>query len=305
VIANTSGTIQFRRALDVSIKVLAYSTSAGANNGSFLKETTSGATGKNLIALYDNTAGTGRPLFLGPAESIGTTIASVVPGYTTSAGGWNAIIPNDNANGVRRIEQRSAATAGIIGCATDDDGVWTTGSVNTVNPTAGTAGLAIAFGDAALTSCTALPVVNLSVSSNAGSEAAQTAITVTATASAAVTGDQTVDLGVSGTGITASDYTLSNAVITIPNGATTGSVTFTIADDSDVENTETAVLTISNASSGITLGATTAQSITITDSDGAPNDNAPVILADSETAIDADFTRPYLSVPDNSPVASP
>lgn len=305
VIANTSGIIQFRRALDVSIKVLAYSTSAGANNGSFLKETTSGATGKNLIAIYDNTAGAGRPLFLGPAESIGTTIASVVPGYTTSAGGWNAIIPNDNANGVRRIEQLSAVNASIIGCATDNDGVWTTGSLNTVNPTAGTAGLTIASGDAALTSCTTLPVVNLSVSSNAGSEAAQTVVTATATASAAVTGDQTVDLGVSGTGITATDYALSNGVITIPNGATTGSVTFTIADDSDVENTETAVLTISNASSGIALGSTTTQPITITDNDGAPNDNAPVITADNETATDADLTTPYLFVPDNSPVASP
>lgn len=305
VIANTSGTILFRRALDVSIRVLAYSTSAGTNNGSFLKESTSGATGKNLIAIYDNTTGTGRPLYITPAESIGVTIASVVPGYTTSAGGWNAIIPNNNANGVRRIEQLSATTASIIGCATDDDGVWSTGTVNTVNPTAGTAGLTIASGDAALTSCTTLPVVNLSVSSNAGSEAAQTVITVTATASVAVTGDQTVDLGVSGTNITATDYALSGNIITIPNGATTGSVTFTIADDGDVENTETAMLTISNPSAGIGLGSTVAQSVTITDNDGAPNVNAPVIVADNETTTDADRTTAYLLVPDNSPVANP
>ncbi|MBO9611616.1 MAG: ExeM/NucH family extracellular endonuclease [Dyadobacter sp.] len=305
VIANTSGTILSRRALDASIRVLAYSTSAGTNNGSFLKESTSGANGKNLVAIYDNTAGTGRPLFIAPAESIGTTIASVVPGYTTSAGGWNAIVPNDNANGVRRIEQLSSANASLIGCATDDDGVWPTGTVNTANPTAGTSGLTIASEDAALTSCTSLPVVNLSVSSNAGSEAAQNVITVTATASAPVTGDQTVNLSVSGTGISASDYVLSGSTITIPTGATTGSVTFTIADDSDAENTETATLTISSPSAGITLGSTTAQSITITDNDGAPNDNAPVIVADNETTTDADLTTTYLSVPDNSPVANP
>lgn len=305
VIANNSGTILFRRALDVAIRTLAYSTSAGVNNGSFLKENTSGAAGKNLIAIYDNTAGSGRPLYIAPAESIGTTIASVVPGYTTSPGGWNAIIPNNNANGVKRIEQLSATNAGIVGCATDEDGVWPTGTINTVNPTAGAAGLSIASSDAGLTSCTTLPQVNLSVSSNSGSEAAQTVITVTATSSVAVTGDQTVDLTVSGTAVTPSDYILSGNVITIPNGATTGSVTFTVADDNDAESLETAILTISGPSAGIALGSTIAQSIAITDNDGVPNENAPVIVADNETTIDAERTSAYLSIPDNSPATGP
>ncbi len=113
----------------------------------------------------------------------------------------------------------------------------------------------------------ALPAVNLSVSSNAGSEAAATVITVTATATAPVSGAQTVSVGVSGTDITAGDYTLSNATITIPNGATTGSVTFTVVDDALAEVTETAVLTISSPSAGITLGTTVTQNITITDND--------------------------------------
>lgn len=113
------------------------------------------------------------------------------------------------------------------------------------------------------------PSVNLSVSSNTGSETAATVITVTATATAPVSGSKTVDLGVSGTNITAGDYSLSNTVITIPNGQTTGTVTFTITDDAVVESTETAVLTISNPSSGILLGTTTTQNITITDNDVA------------------------------------
>ena len=111
------------------------------------------------------------------------------------------------------------------------------------------------------------PIVNLSVDINAASESAATVVTVTATASAAVTGNQTVSLGVSGTGITAGDYNLSNTTITIPNGSTTGTVTFTIVDDADVEGTETATLTISSPSSGIALGTTTTQNITITDND--------------------------------------
>jgi 2',3'-cyclic-nucleotide 2'-phosphodiesterase (5'-nucleotidase family) len=107
--------------------------------------------------------------------------------------------------------------------------------------------------------------VNLSISANAGSEAAGTIVTVTATASAPVNGIQSVSLGVSGTGITAGDYTLSNSTITIPDGQTTGSVTFTVVNDNVVEATETAVLTISNPSSCLVLGGTTTQNITISD----------------------------------------
>jgi hypothetical protein len=112
------------------------------------------------------------------------------------------------------------------------------------------------------------PSVNLSVSPNSGTEAGQTSITVTATASAAVTGDQTVSLGVSGT-TTSGDFTLSNTTITIPSGQTTGSVTFAVVDDALVELTEVATLTISNPSSGIKLGATTTQNITISSNDQA------------------------------------
>ncbi|MGZ8190400.1 MAG: ExeM/NucH family extracellular endonuclease [Methylococcaceae bacterium] len=111
------------------------------------------------------------------------------------------------------------------------------------------------------------PTVNLSVSANTGSEAGTTAITVTATASSAVTGDQTVNLAVTGTGIDADDYTLSNATITITEGSTTGSVTLTVVDDALVEGAETATLTISNPSAGISLGSTATQNIAITDND--------------------------------------
>jgi hypothetical protein len=114
-----------------------------------------------------------------------------------------------------------------------------------------------------------LPSVELSVDASTGTEAATTAITVTATASSAVTGDQTVDLAASGTGITSSDYTISGTTITITDGQTTGTVTFTIQNDSDVEGDETATLTISNPSAGITLGSTTSQNIRITDDDSS------------------------------------
>lgn len=114
------------------------------------------------------------------------------------------------------------------------------------------------------------PKVNLSVSTNMASEAGATVVTVTATSTAPVVGNQSVSLGVSGTGITPSDYSLSNTTINIANGATTGTVTFTVVDDSDIEGTETAVLTISNPSGGLGFGTTLSQNIVITDNDLPP-----------------------------------
>ncbi|MEJ8818155.1 T9SS-dependent choice-of-anchor J family protein [Lacibacter sp. H407] len=117
---------------------------------------------------------------------------------------------------------------------------------------------------------TGLPSVNLSVSSNTGTEAGTTAITVTATASEAVTINQTVDLTVTGTNINTGDYSLSSNIVTIPAGQTSGSVTFTVIDDLLFEGEETAILSISNPSEGISLGNTTTQNIVVTDNEAAP-----------------------------------
>ncbi|MBB3841345.1 hypothetical protein FHS57_005373 [Runella defluvii] len=134
---------------------------------------------------------------------------------------------------------------------------------------------------------TVLPAVNLSVSTNNASEGAATMITVTATASVVVPADQTVTLGVSGTGITTGDYTLSLTTITIPAGSNSGSVTFTVIDDALAEGTETATLTISSPSSGISLGTTTTQNIAITDND-IP---AAVCITTDCAAYNGNYTR--------------
>jgi hypothetical protein len=111
------------------------------------------------------------------------------------------------------------------------------------------------------------PTVSLAVNPSSGSEAASTVISVSAIASSAVTSDQTVSIAVTGTGITSGDYTLSSNTITIPSGSTFGTVTFTIVNDTENEGTEVAILTISNPSSGITLGSPVSQNITIADDD--------------------------------------
>lgn len=111
------------------------------------------------------------------------------------------------------------------------------------------------------------PSVNLSITPTTGTEANGTQIIITATATSAVTRNQTVELSVTGTGITAADYTLSSNTITILDGETTGSVTFTIADDTLAEAAETATFSIINPSSGITLGTATTTNLTIEASD--------------------------------------
>ncbi len=139
------------------------------------------------------------------------------------------------------------------------------------------------------------PSVNLTISTNVGTEAGATVITVTAFASSAVATTQTVSLGVSGTGITTGDYTLSNSTITIPAGFATGTVTFTVVDDALFEPTETAILTISNPSPGIVLGVTTSQNIMILDNDNT----APVISIN--TATTSDFIDGGVTVTPSSP----
>ena len=164
VIGDSVGNLLAKRGLSDSIKVLTYSASAGANNGSFLKESSSSALGKNFALIYDNVAGTGKPIYIAPIESISLPIASVIAGYTTSAGGWNAIIPNTLSTGIRRIEQRDF-NGNIICYATDADGVWTTGSINTVNPASGTTAITISSTDAPLKapSITAQPLATQTV----------------------------------------------------------------------------------------------------------------------------------------------
>ncbi|MFC2175597.1 T9SS type A sorting domain-containing protein, partial [Bacteroidota bacterium] len=112
--------------------------------------------------------------------------------------------------------------------------------------------------------------VELSASAESGSEIAASTITITATASGPVNGDQTVALAISGTGITALDYAwTNNGVITITNGSTSGSITFTVVDDSDLEETETATLSYAagSLSPGLILGTSTSVNIAINDND--------------------------------------
>jgi YDG domain len=131
---------------------------AGVNNGTGLRGL-SNATPKNFVMAYDNTTGTGRPIsgtFVESDGTLNTTINSYASFYSANAdgvaGAYGMIIPNTNANGIQRMEQRSLLTGAVVGCASQATGVWP-GGANTVNPTGGTTSLALSVIDAPLNLC--------------------------------------------------------------------------------------------------------------------------------------------------------
>lgn len=113
------------------------------------------------------------------------------------------------------------------------------------------------------------PTVSLAISPTGGTEAGATLFTATVTATAAVIGDQTVNFAISGGTATTADFTAFPATITIPNGMTTASVSFSVVNDAIAEGRERATFTISAPSGGVSLGATTSQTVTIDDDDAA------------------------------------
>jgi len=90
------------------------------------------------------------------------------------------------------------------------------------------------------------------------------------TLSAASTSAVSVDYATAdGTALAASDYTAANATLTIPAGATTGTITVLVGADITAENNETLTLTLSNP---INATITTASATgTITDDDSIYN----------------------------------
>jgi hypothetical protein len=160
--------------------VIAFNTT-GANTGTGIRGNSS-ATAKNFVVLYDNLAGTGQPLAATLVEDDGvaeTTANSYVKFYNdsvdASAGAWGAIIPNSNANGVLRIEQRSLADGSLIGFNTDSDGIWPSSAI-TVNPSGSdTAPIVITITDAALTP--GVTTYNLTASAGANGNISPSGVT--------------------------------------------------------------------------------------------------------------------------------
>lgn len=122
------------------VAVLAFSTGTTANDGTGIRAV-SITEPKNFTMLYDNQAGTGRPLFGTSIESTGIDFTTLLyadffrNNVAGVNGAWGGILPNVNPNGLRRIEERSRTNGAVVSSSTSPDGMW--GTVNTVNPTGG------------------------------------------------------------------------------------------------------------------------------------------------------------------------
>ena len=105
-----------------------------ANQATGIVDNQSQLTPKNYVLLYDNTAGTGRPVTVAAIQSLGTAINGAESFYASrenSVGAWATFIPNALPNGIRRIEERDYRTNAVVYAVTSTNGVWN--GVNT-NP---------------------------------------------------------------------------------------------------------------------------------------------------------------------------
>jgi hypothetical protein len=124
-----------------SVKVINFGTNADANQGTAIRAE-SNASLKNFAFLYDNTAGTGRPLYGTSIETTGIdyTVTTWSAFYRNNVAGndgaWGGIIPNMNANGVKLIQERKLNDGTVASTHTSESGSW--GAYNSVNPTGGT-----------------------------------------------------------------------------------------------------------------------------------------------------------------------
>lgn len=123
-----------------SVKVIAFNTVAADTTGTAIKGL-SPFEAKNFVLLYDNTAGTGRPIYGTHVETSGVEfLAGTYAGfYATGVAAqdhmWGGIVPNMNPNGIKRLEERDILTGNIVSSATSENGVWN--GVDTKNPTGG------------------------------------------------------------------------------------------------------------------------------------------------------------------------
>ena len=112
---------------------------SGSGDATGIFDSQSGLAQKTYVLLYDNEAGTGRPVSTAHVQDDGTTSDAItfapffmnLDNIPTS---WATIIPNNLPNGIRRIEHRDLQ-GNLVKFWSDDNGVWA--GVNTVFPVSG------------------------------------------------------------------------------------------------------------------------------------------------------------------------
>ena len=137
VLEQIGGSDKHRFALNDSIKVLKFGTSADTLSGTGIYGY-SRAKNQNYVALYNNHNDI-RPIAISPVEDDGTTIANSVGYWANNVdsknGAWGTIIPNSLDSGIRRIEYLNNMDGNAEFTNYSTNGSW--GNAKTVNPSGG------------------------------------------------------------------------------------------------------------------------------------------------------------------------
>lgn len=142
---NEGTSVSTRLTTNSPIKVIDFGTEPNINQGTFLYGQ-SQSPAKNFAFVYDNEAGTGRPIAGNVIESDEldlSEVSQILEVYRSSvdnvSGSWGVIIPNSvgekGFTGIKRIESRNFSDGSIYAVNTDADGVWN--DISTVDPTGG------------------------------------------------------------------------------------------------------------------------------------------------------------------------
>ena len=126
------------------ITIINFGNGATANTGTGIRSTPAASgSARNFVMLYDNAAGTGRPIagtFIESDITDNTIANGYVPFYASRVDGvdkaWGTIIPNNLPNGIQKIVQYNLATGDNVGSKTATSGSWAKeggGSFSTVN----------------------------------------------------------------------------------------------------------------------------------------------------------------------------
>ncbi|MBK6964878.1 MAG: T9SS type A sorting domain-containing protein [Bacteroidales bacterium] len=144
---NNGTTIAYRLTSTGATGVINFGNQNQAGQGTGIRGVSAAIPG-NMIFLYDNTAGTGRPVNGSSVETTGidfTSVGSYVGFYTSDVqginGSWGSIVPNILPDGIRRVEERSRINGAVVAVHTSENGVW--GAYDTRNPFGGDADILV------------------------------------------------------------------------------------------------------------------------------------------------------------------
>lgn len=139
------------------------------------------------------------------------------------------------------------------------------------------------------------PIVSLAANGEETAENAGSPITFTISRTGSTAAPLTVRTSLSGTAAVNADYTTSNLQVTIPIGATSGTVTVTPTNDAAIEGNESVVLTLGQSTAYRLAASQTAVALTVTDDESPAGRPAVTVTATdgvaSETGPDAGTFR--------------